>query len=65
VNETEIEKATPKALQPHKDVSAWRLIRLNSPEWGWLVLGLIGCAIFGSVMPVFAYFYGEIFAVRI
>ncbi|XP_059477144.1 ATP-dependent translocase ABCB1-like isoform X2 [Neocloeon triangulifer] len=61
-NETEIEKATPKEPSFNTNNTAWRLIRLNSPEWGWLVLGLIGCAIFGSVMPVFAFFYGEIFA---
>jgi len=63
INDAEIENATPKALPPRRDVSAWKLIRLNSPEWVWLLMGFIGCAVFGSVMPIFAYFYGEIFAV--
>ncbi|XP_046390861.1 ATP-dependent translocase ABCB1-like isoform X2 [Ischnura elegans] len=44
------------------DVSVWRLFKLNSPEWPSLALGLFGCAICGSIMPVFAYFYGEIFS---
>lgn len=64
MNDTEIENATPRAMQPLKDVSAWKLMRLNSPEWAWLLMGFFGCAVFGSVMPIFAYFYGEIFAVR-
>jgi hypothetical protein len=63
INDAEIENATPKALPPRRDVSAWKLMRLNSPEWVWLLMGFIGCAVFGSVMPIFAYFYGEIFAV--
>lgn len=63
INETEIENATPKSARPSKDVSAWKLIRLNGPEWGSLLIGFFGCAVFGSVMPIFAYFYGEVFAV--
>ncbi|XP_065339675.1 ATP-dependent translocase ABCB1-like isoform X2 [Cloeon dipterum] len=61
-NETEMEMATPKEPFFNTSNISLRLIRLNSPEWRWLVLGLIGCTIFGSVMPVFAFFYGEIFA---
>ncbi|XP_071446041.1 ATP-dependent translocase ABCB1-like [Hetaerina americana] len=44
------------------DASMWRLFHLNSPEWLSVVLGLLGCAVCGSIMPVFAYFYGEIFS---
>ncbi|KAF4517428.1 hypothetical protein B566_EDAN005037 [Ephemera danica] len=59
----DIEQATSfTKKKDEKNVSTWRLIALNAPEWYWLVLGLLGCAMFGSVMPVFAYFYGEIFA---
>ncbi|XP_034242655.1 ATP-dependent translocase ABCB1-like isoform X2 [Thrips palmi] len=45
-----------------EDVSVRRLFQLNSPEWMWLLLGFIGCALTGSIMPVFAFFYGEVFA---
>lgn len=47
------------------DVSAFRLLRLNKPECGWLLFGLLGCAVLGSVTPVFAFFYGEVFAVSL
>ncbi|KAG8222223.1 hypothetical protein J437_LFUL001421 [Ladona fulva] len=43
--------------------SFWRLFLLNQPEWSSLSVGLIGCCLCGAIMPVFAYFYGEIFAV--
>lgn len=39
-----------------------RLFRLNAPEWGWLLLGFLGCGLTGSIMPIFAFFYGEVFA---
>ncbi|XP_026274262.1 ATP-dependent translocase ABCB1-like isoform X2 [Frankliniella occidentalis] len=44
------------------NVSVSRLFRLNAPEWVWLLLGFIGCALTGSIMPIFAFFYGEVFA---
>lgn len=46
-------------------MSVRRLFQLNSPEWMWLLLGFIGCGLTGSIMPVFAFFYGEVFAVSI
>ncbi|GLH02052.1 Multidrug resistance protein homolog 65 [Gryllus bimaculatus] len=44
------------------DANMARLFKLNSPEWVPLLLGCIGCMATGAVMPVFAYFYGEVFA---
>jgi hypothetical protein len=41
----------------------WRLLKLNSPEWKALSLGLFGCMCIGAIMPVFAIFYGEMFDV--
>lgn len=41
------------------------LLKVNSPEWPWLLLGFTGCALTGAIMPVFAIFYGQVFAVRI
>ncbi|XP_075237871.1 ATP-dependent translocase ABCB1-like [Lycorma delicatula] len=40
----------------------WRLLKLNSPEWYWVLFGLIGCSVSGITMPVFAFFYGEMFS---
>jgi ABC-type multidrug transport system fused ATPase/permease subunit len=39
----------------------WRLLKLNSPEWKSLSLGILACACTGAIMPVFAIFYGEMF----
>jgi hypothetical protein len=41
----------------------WRLLKLNSPEWKALSLGLFGFMCTGAIMPVFAIFYGEMFNV--
>lgn len=41
------------------------LLKFNIPEWPWLVIGFTGCALTGAIMPVFAIFYGQVFAVRI
>lgn len=41
----------------------WRLLKLNSPEWKTLSLGIFGCMCTGAIMPVFAIFYGEMFDV--
>ncbi|XP_054287388.1 ATP-dependent translocase ABCB1-like isoform X2 [Macrosteles quadrilineatus] len=46
-----------------KDVGVFTLVQLNRPEWGWLFLGLLACIINGAVTPVYAFFYGEVFAV--
>jgi len=48
---------------PAVEGSVLRLFKLNAPEWAWLMAGFIGCALTGSIMPVFAFFYGEVFAV--
>lgn len=39
------------------------LLKVNRPEWPWLMIGFTGCALTGAIMPVFAIFYGQVFAV--
>lgn len=39
------------------------LLKVNFPEWPWLIIGFTGCALTGAIMPVFAIFYGQVFAV--
>jgi len=41
------------------------IFKFNRPEWPWLTMGFIGCALTGAIMPVFAVFYGQVFAVSI
>ncbi|KAL5234824.1 hypothetical protein ACI65C_002234 [Semiaphis heraclei] len=38
------------------------IFKLNCPEWPWLMMGFVGCALTGAIMPVFAVFYGQVFA---
>jgi len=41
------------------------IFKFNYPEWPWLMMGFIDCALTGAIMPVFAVFYGQVFAVSI
>ncbi|XP_063233028.1 ATP-dependent translocase ABCB1-like isoform X2 [Bacillus rossius redtenbacheri] len=45
-----------------EDIGFLRIFLFNAPEWLWLVGGFIGCMCTGAIMPVFAFFYGEVFA---
>ena len=47
------------------DVSVLRLLKMNSPEWHWLTVGLLACSMTGAISPIFAFFYGEVFSVSI
>lgn len=46
-----------------KNVGMIDLLKINRPEWPWLVVSFIGCTLTGALMPVFAIFYGQVFAV--
>ncbi|XP_046678545.1 phosphatidylcholine translocator ABCB4-like isoform X2 [Homalodisca vitripennis] len=55
----------PVIEEPNKerDVGVFTLVQLNRPEWGWLFFGLLACVVNGAVTPIYAFFYGEVFAV--
>lgn len=38
------------------------ILKFNQAEWPWLMMGFIGCVLTGAIMPVFAVFYGQVFA---
>lgn len=40
-----------------------QLLKMQKPEWLWLLIGIIGFIITGSITPTFALYYGEIFKV--
>ena len=67
-------EATKRQLSTKKDedeeadkdipeVSLFRVIKYNAKEWYLIVLGAIGSAINGSINPLFAVLFGEIFQV--
>ncbi|KAG5875736.1 hypothetical protein JTB14_010724 [Gonioctena quinquepunctata] len=47
-------------IDDDKDVSLWSVLRMNSPEWLYIVLGSIGSAVLGSSMPLFSVLFGSI-----
>lgn len=49
--------------EPLKAVGLNTLLKLNRPEWILLTAGVICCCCTGTIMPVFAFFYGEMFTV--
>ncbi|PIN05655.1 Multidrug/pheromone exporter, ABC superfamily [Handroanthus impetiginosus] len=48
---------------PSVNVSQWRLIRMNGPEWKRAILGCLGAAVFGAIQPTHAYCLGSIVSV--
>ena len=45
-------------------MSAWRILRLNSPEWPFLLLGVLGAALMGGSIPAYAVVFGKVLGVR-
>ena len=45
------------------EASFFRIIRLNAKEWWLILLGTLGSAVNGSINPLFAVLFGEIFQV--
>ena len=63
--EEKLKKSIQQALPPQPvykdtDVSMWKILKLNKPEWEYITLGVIGSAILGMSTPVYAMVYGEL-----
>jgi len=50
-----------KEIEKNSKYCMWKLIKFNSPEWAFLLFGCIGCIINGGLVPIYAYFYGQVF----
>ncbi|XP_014273830.1 ATP-dependent translocase ABCB1 isoform X2 [Halyomorpha halys] len=71
-DDTDIEDVeTPTEIEPRrydytfeekKDCIPLRLIWLQRNEWYLILIGLVMCSFAGSVQPLFAFLYGEIFS---
>ncbi|CAH2103160.1 unnamed protein product [Euphydryas editha] len=53
--DSEEEKDDDEEVKP---VSDWQLLKLNAPEWPYIVIGSIAAFIQGSCFPVFALLFG-------
>lgn len=45
--------------------SFWRLMKLNTPEWPFIVLGCLASLILGGTLPTFAILFGNVYAVSL
>lgn len=52
------------AFQEAKPVSDWQLLKLNAPEWPYLVIGSIAAFLQGACFPAFALLFGFTSGVR-
>ncbi len=57
------EGAAAAAAAPAVQVSMWRLLQYNRPEWVYGVVGLVASGAVGSVRPAFAFVLGSIVAI--
>jgi ABC-type multidrug transport system fused ATPase/permease subunit len=39
----------------------FRMLKLNGPEWRWILLGAIGSLTYGAIQPLFALFFTQIY----
>ncbi|XP_060520271.1 ATP-dependent translocase ABCB1-like [Cylas formicarius] len=46
-----------------KKASIWSIVKMNAPEWFYLIVGSIGAALMGCSMPIFAVIFGSILQV--
>merc|ERR1719209_582822 len=44
-------------------VDTMRIIRMNTPEWPYVLVGLFGAVVMGGAMPVYAILFGEVLGV--
>ena len=44
-------------------VDGWRVMKMNLPEWPYILLGLLGSIIMGGAMPAYAILFGEVLGV--
>ena len=50
----------PDKNDSSQDLLMWRVIKMNQPEWGYMVLGVVGAVILGLSTPIYAIVFGEI-----
>ena len=50
-------------LEELPEVDSLRVMRMNLPEWPYILLGLLGSVVMGGAMPVYAILFGEVLGV--
>ena len=57
----EISKKKKKKKRRFRAPFIFRILKLNSPEWYWILLGAISSLAYGAIQPLFALFFAEIY----
>ena len=54
-----------KEVKQSKSTLIWRLMKLNKPEWPYILVGCIFSVLFGSLTPLFGTLFGDVMNVFI
>lgn len=57
-------KRKSKDVEKYK-ISFSQLMRLNAPEWKFLLIGCVAACLHGATFPIWAVFFGDFFGVSI
>ncbi|XP_077296429.1 multidrug resistance protein homolog 49-like [Arctopsyche grandis] len=52
-----------ESMDIESGTSFWRLMKLNMPEWPFIVLGCLASLVLGGTLPAFAILFGNVYAV--
>ncbi|CAG0893493.1 unnamed protein product [Darwinula stevensoni] len=58
-------ESTRSEVEDHEEdkklqISVWRIMKMNSPEWPYILVGVISAAAMGASMPVYAILFGDV-----
>nr|QFU47755.1 P-glycoprotein [Palaemon carinicauda] len=53
--------AHPKEEDEYQEVSTFKIMKMNSTEWPFMVGGVLGAAVQGTMLPIYAILFGEVF----
>ena len=61
-------ESTRSEVEEHEEdqklkVSVWRIMKMNFPEWPYILVGVISAAGMGASMPVYAILFGDVLGV--
>merc|ERR1719233_2613030 len=53
----------PELEETLVEVDTARIVKMNLPEWPYVLVGLLGSIVMGGAMPVYAILFGEVLGV--
>lgn len=62
-SEKDEEEESELQIKEKYPVSITRLLKMNGPEWVFILIGCIAAIIVGASLPAFAILFGEVYGV--